>query len=216
MIDYVTLFCFVDDFCKAFVEWFQKMLLSGDGERKKRNRSTRLHLSEIITIMLAYHASGYRCFKDYYKFVMFHHHKEFPNLVSYDRFVSLMKRTFGVVMMMFAALRGDATEIMFADSTPYSVCRVARRYGHKVFKGLAALSKNSIGWFYGFKLHFLFNDKGEILRLSITPGNTDDRKGLKGLLDGFIGKIFADRGYLGKAFFDETMARRYSDHHPRP
>jgi len=92
-------------FCKAFVQWWQKMLLQGDGERKKRNRSTRLHLSEIITIMLAYHESGYGCFKDYYRLVMFHHRKEFPHLVSYDRFVALMKRTFGIVMMLFAALR---------------------------------------------------------------------------------------------------------------
>lgn len=203
MIDYDVLFCFVDDFSKAFVGWWQKMLLQGDGERKKRNRATRLHLSEIITIMLAYHESGYRCFKDYYGFVMFHHRKEFPNLVSYDRFVALMKRAFGIVMMMFAALRGKPTHIMFADSTPYAVCKVVRRYGHKVFEGLAALSKNSIGWFYGLKLHFLFNDQGKILRLSITPANVDDRKGLKGLLAGLLGKIFGDRGYLGKDFFEE-------------
>ena len=71
------------------------------------------------------------------------------------------------------------------------------------FEGLAALSKNSVGWFYGLKLYFLFNDKGEIVRLSITPGNVDDRKGLKGLLAGLLGKIFGDRGYLGKDFFEK-------------
>ena len=202
LIDYDVLFCFVDDFCKAFVQWWQKMLVKGEGETKKRDRATRLHLSEIITIMLAYHASGYECFKDYYAYVLFHHRKEFPNLVSYDRFVALMKRTFGIVMMLFASLRGEPTDIMFADSTPYAVCKTARRYGHKVFEGLAALSKNSIGWFYGMKLHFLFNAKGEILRLSITPADVDDRKGLKGLLQGLMGKIFAHRGYLGKDFFE--------------
>lgn len=102
---------------------------------------------------------------------------------------------------MFGALRGKPTDIMFADSTPYAVCKFARRYSHKVFAGLAALSKNSVGWFYGLKLHFLFNNKREIMRLSITPGNTDDRKGLKGIISGLMGKIFGDRGYLGKDFF---------------
>lgn len=203
LIDYDVLFCFVDDFCKAFSDWWQLTLLQADGTGKKRNRGTRLHLSEILTIMLAYHESGYRCFKDYYGFVMIHHRKEFPGLVSYDRFVALMKRTFGVILMMFAALRGEATDIMFADSTPYAVCKVIRRYGHKVFKELAALSKNSIGWFYGLKLHFLFNAKGEIVRLRITPANVDDRKGLKGLLAGLFGKIFGDRGFLGQEFFDD-------------
>jgi phage terminase large subunit-like protein len=89
------------------VQWWQKMLLQGEGETKRRNRATNLHLSEIITIMLAYHETGYRCFKDYYAYVLFHHRKEFPHLVSYDRFVALMKRTFGAVIMMFAALRGE-------------------------------------------------------------------------------------------------------------
>jgi hypothetical protein len=203
MIDYDVLFCFVDDFCKAFVDWWKKTLLQGPGERPKRNRATHLHLSEIMTIMLAYHESGYRCFKDYYRFVLFHHRQEFPHLVSYDRFVSLMKRTFGILMMMFAALRGEPTDIMFADSTPYAVCKTVRRYGHKVFKGMAALSKNSIGWFYGLKLHFLFNEKGEIVRLGITPGDVDDRKGLKDLCQGLMAKIFGDRGYLGQKFFED-------------
>lgn len=203
MIDYDVLFCFVDDFCAAFVNWWKKTLLQGSKERSTRDRATQLHLSEIITIMLAYHESGYRCFKDYYRFVLLHHRKEFPHLVSYDRFVSLMKRTFGILMMMFAALRGKPTDIMFVDSTPYAVCKAVRRYSHKVFEGMAALSKNSVGWFYGLKLHFLFNDKGEIVRLSITPGNVDDRKGLKGILSGLMAKIFGDRGYLGKKFFEE-------------
>ncbi len=73
-----------------------------------------------------------------------------------------------------------------------------------------------MGWFYGLKLHFLFNHKGEIVRLSITPGNVDDRKGLKGPLGGLMGKIFADRGYLEKEFFDELWQERHSDHYPYP
>ena len=67
--------------------------------------------------------------------------------------------------MFFATLKGEVTDILFADSTPYSVCKTARRFGHKVFKGIAALSKNSVAWFFGLKLHFVFNDKGEIVRL---------------------------------------------------
>lgn len=191
------------DFSKAFVQWWEASLLKCSNQRKRRSRPTQLHLSEIITIMIAYHESGYRCFKDYYNYVLAYHLKEFPKLVSYDRFVSLMKRTIPIVLMLFAVLRGEATDILFADSTPYAVCRTARRYGHKVFQGLAALSKNSLGWFYGLKLHFVFNDKGEIVRLSITPANVDDRKGLKRLIGGLMGKLFADRGYLGQDFFEE-------------
>ena len=201
MIDYAHLFCFTDDFLKYFHTWFQKLLLASG--TKKRNRATKLHISEIITILLSYPESGFRCFKDYYAYVSFYHRGEFPNLVSYDRFVALIKRCFPIVVMFFAVLRGDITEISFADSTPYAVCKTIRRFSHKVFKGIAALSKNSVGWFFGLKLHFVFNDKGEIARLSITPANVDDRKGLKGLIQGLTGKIFADRGYIGKEFFED-------------
>ena len=181
-----------------------KSLLKCSAQWKTRNRSTQLHLSEIITVMIEYHESGYRCFKDYYAYVLKYHLAEFPKLVSYERFIALMKRTMPVVFMLFAALRGKPTNILFADSTPYAVCKTARKYGHKVFGGLAALSKNSMGWFYGLKLHFLFNYKGEIVCLRITPAYVDYRKGLKGLIGSLMGrKLFIDRGYLGKDFFEE-------------
>lgn len=202
MIDYTALFCLSDDFLKHFQDWFEKSLLAFG--TKKRNRATKLHVSEIVTILISYAESGFRCFKDYYAYVSFYHRKEFPNLVSYDRFVALIKRSFPIIVMFFATLRGDITDILFADSTPYSVCKTARRFTHKVFKGIAALSKNSVGWFFGLKLHFVFNDKGEIVRVSITPGDMGDRKGLKWLLKGLEGcKIFGDRGYLGQEFFED-------------
>jgi hypothetical protein len=31
-------------------------------------------------------------------------------------------------------------------------------------------------WHYGFKLHLIINDKGELLAFKSTPANTDDRK----------------------------------------
>lgn len=93
MINYDSLFCFVDDFCKAFVQWGQKKPFKMLRTVEKRNRSTQLHLSEIITIMIGYHEWGYGCFKDYYAYVLKYPLREFPKLVSDERFVALMKRT---------------------------------------------------------------------------------------------------------------------------
>ncbi|EQA61964.1 transposase, IS4-like family protein [Leptospira alexanderi serovar Manhao 3 str. L 60] len=42
-------------------------------------------------------------------------------------------------------------------------------------KDIAQRGKSSTGWFYGFKLHLIINDQGEILSFMITPGNVDDR-----------------------------------------
>jgi len=108
--------------------------------------------------------------------------------------------------MLLYALRGKATTIHFADSTPYRVSHVARRFNHKVFKGLAALSKHSLGWFYGLKIHLVVNEMGEITRLLITPGNVDDRKGLRQMVSGLCGKIFGDRGYIGARLFKDLFS----------
>ena len=89
----VELFCDVDDFCQAYYPiWNQKQLQDGS---RKRNRKGQLTMSEIVTILIWYHQSNYRTFKAYYtEYVQVHMRSEFPNLVSYPRFVVLMPRSF--------------------------------------------------------------------------------------------------------------------------
>ena len=71
----------------------------------------------------------------------------------------------------------------------------------KVFKGLAKRGKDSVGWFYGFKLHLIVNEKGEILSFDLTKGNVDDRKPLYKMIKDIKGKVlklFGDRGYISE------------------
>ena len=75
-IDYDNLFCLVDDFCKAFEPWYRKQLIF-DG-KAKRNRECHLSLSEVLTILIAYHQSGMSCFK-YFYFNSFSFHQELYN-----------------------------------------------------------------------------------------------------------------------------------------
>ena len=63
---------------------------------------------------------------------------------------------------------------------------------------MAQRGKSSTGWFYGFKLHIIVDDRGEILSFSITKGNVDDRKPVPKLAKNLIGKLFGDRGYISK------------------
>ena len=205
MLDFTELFFYVYDFCKFFLKWWEKQLLNNT-RITKRKRLTRMHLAEIATIIIGFHGSNMKCFKSYYLYLLRNHRKDF-NLVSYDRFITLMKRAFPVVLALFEALKADATAINFADSTPYEVCRYCRSNRHKVFAALADRSRNSMGWFFGMKLHFIFNEHGEIVRLAITKASTDDRKGLKLMINGIFGKIYADRGYLGKQFFKDLFAK---------
>lgn len=68
-----------------------------------------------------------------------------------------------------------------------------------MFKGIAQRGKTSVDWFYGFKLHLVINDRGELLNVALTPGNVDDRKPAKELLREHSGKFLGDKGYISKA-----------------
>ena len=101
-------------------------------------------------------------------------------------------------------LPGKSRGINFVDSTHLKVCDVRRIHNLKVFKSVAERGFTSIGWFYGFKLHLIINDKGEILSFYLTKGNVDDRnfKVMKSLTENIFGKLFGDKGYISQALFD--------------
>lgn len=200
----LELFCHVDDFCQTFLPSFQTHLLESGLRQRQRVRS--LSPSEIMTILILFHQSHYRDFKAFYRQQVCRHLcAEFPGLVSYTRFIEFMP---SVLLPLCAYLRhcmGDCTGISFLDSTDLTVCHNKRISQHKVFAHVATRGKTSTGWFFGFKLHLLFNDRGELLEVALTPGNVDDRKPVPQMVKRVFGKIFADRGYLSKKLFAELL-----------
>ena len=138
-----------------------------------------------MLIMILFHDSGYRCFKHFYlEKVCKHLRHLFPKVVSYNRLVEL-EREVAVPLTLFIkkVLLGKCTGISFVDSTPLRVCKNQRIHIHKVFKGIAQRGKCSMGWFFGFKLHLICNEKGELLNFRITPGDVDGSLGFPQHLD---------------------------------
>jgi len=90
-----------------------------------------------------------------------HYQKEFPCLVSYNRFVELMSETLMPLAIYLNSLKGDVTGISFIDSTSIPICHPNRAKRNKVFRGLSGWGKSSVQWYFGFKLHLIINDKGE-------------------------------------------------------
>lgn len=207
--DKVTeLFCMADDFCKFFDAMMKKYTLKSDNKRAYHRDST-MSKSEIMLIMILFHDSGYRCLKHFYvEKVCKHLRHLFPEVVSYNRFVELEKQV-AVPLALFIkkVLLGKCTGISFVDSTPLRVCRNQRIHIHKVFKGIAQRGKCSMGWFFGFKLHLICNEKGEVLNFIITPGDVDDRKPLeyKAFVEFIYGKLVGDKGYIGKNLFQRLF-----------
>lgn len=197
----VELFCDVDDFVLALHKEANRRKV---GTLKKRGRKCQMCLSEVLTILILFHQSGYRCFKWFYiERVLKQMHSEFPKAVSYNRFVELTPGALIPLCLYLRTLLGTCTGISFIDSTPLTVCHNRRIQRHRTFKEQAGRGKTSMGWFYGFKLHIVVNDRGELLSFVVTAGNFDDRRPVPKLATDLWGKLFGDKGYISKALTTE-------------
>ena len=193
----VEIFYKADNFCKEFLYSIaaQSKQISS---KKHRNRAGKLSMSEIITILIFYQLYGAEDFKHFYMNTLQRHYKnDFPDLVSYNRFVQLIPRM------------GSSSGISFIDSTALKVCHNKRIFHHKIFQGMAERGKTTMGWFFGFKLHLIINDKGELLSFHLTKGNISDRDKnvvLK-LTKGLWGKLFGDKGYINQKLVEILLEK---------
>jgi hypothetical protein len=197
----LELFVDVDDYCVAHqTDWEQLAIASGG---KRRNRAGRLYMSEVMTLLIHFHQSHYRHFKAHYtEYVQVYLRGEFPAMVSYNRFVELMPTALVALCSYLQAQYGDCTGISFIDATALAVCDNHRIHSHRVFEGLAKRGKSSMGWFYGFKLHLVINDCGELLACCLSAANVHDTKPVPKLAAHLFGKLFGDKGYISKTLFD--------------
>jgi len=202
-------FCVIDDFCKEMSQIIDQNAILEDTNKKKRNRKSKMSDSEVITILILFHLKGYRCLKHFYiNHVQQHMRDDFPETVSYNRFVELQKKcVLPMTVFLQSCCLGKCSGISFLDSTVLKACHYKREKQNKVFKGIAAKGRGTMGWFFGFKLHIIINERGEIIDFLITQGNVDDRQPLKDKTfhDKVFGKIFADRGYIGKDLFEKLF-----------
>ncbi len=198
-----------DEFCKEFDKVMEGHTLEQNNGKKRRNRKFKLNDAEVMTIMIAFHLGGYRNLKFFYvNYVQKHLTGYFPETVSYNRFVELQQKALlPLVMFLKMSRLGQSSGISFIDSTPIRVCKNKRIYNHKVFDGIAKRGKSTMGYFFGFKLHIVINDRGEIIEFVITPGNVDDREPLKdaNFIKKIYGKLFADKGYVSKELFENLF-----------
>jgi hypothetical protein len=203
-VSILDLFCAVDDFWQTFGSLWEASLLAGGA--RHRQRAGHLHPNEIMTLIVWFHQSQYRTFKAYYtEYVQVHLRAEFPTLVSYTRFVELMPRVLAPLTAYLHTQLGPCTGLSFIDSTKLVVCHNARIGQHRVFAGRARRGKTSVGWFFGFKLHLVVNDRGELLAFCLTPGNVDDRRPVPKLVQRLFGKLFGDRGYISQPLAEQLF-----------
>ena len=208
--DKVTeIFCLVDDFCKEMELVLDQNSIEPENGRPRRRKRPKMSDSEVITIMVLFHLNGFRCLKHFYlHFVCRHMRDDFPETLSYNRFTELQKKSaLPMVVFLQTCCLGKCSGISFLDSTVIKACHYKREKQNKVFRDIAAKGRGTMGWFFGFKLHIIINERGEVIDFLITRGNVDDRQPLKdkAFHQKVFGKIFADRGYIGKDLFEKLF-----------
>jgi hypothetical protein len=199
----IEIFINVDDACIAMGKYVQSHFLESGVSKKRPTRITGVKESELITILIFYHYSGYKCFEYYYKKLVLEDLRTyFPKMPTYHRFLELIERV-SLPMFLYAKMLCQSsarTGIYYIDSKKLSVCHPRRIQQHKVFKDIAQRGKSSVGWFYGFKFHLLINQKGEPIDFHISPANVADNNHnlLENMLKDVKGLCFGDKGYLSK------------------
>ena len=131
-------FCLTDEFCKYSEKTISKHTLRNEPRRKPK-----MSQSEVITIMILFYYCSFKNMKHFYEYFVKQHLKsEFPQTVSYNRFVELMQSVIlSHAMFLKTCCLGNCTGISFIDSTSVSVCKNKRIPRHKVFDGIASGGK---------------------------------------------------------------------------
>jgi len=198
----IELFLEIDDFCIVFDQWIEA---HSNKDFPRPRFEGIMHTSEILTIIVFYHFSGYKCFQYYYQELVQQELKlYFPKQVGYKRFLQLISKSIPHlhVFIKWKSMFSEKTGIYFIDSKKLPVCHNRRIHNHQVFKGLAARGRTSTGWFYGLKLHLVVNNIGQIMNFTFTSGNVSDSNPevLKHVLFKLKGNCYGDKGYLSKIF----------------
>lgn len=205
----VKLFVLVDDFINLITKHIDSKFLLG--KSTTRGRTRQLSLSEIITLALFKYHVGINDIRHYHKFLEAHYKQDFPGLPNYENFLRAMKVAlpYAILILKVVMYWNSKHKVgsSIVDSLPLAVCKNIRISSHKVAKGVAARSKSSTGWYYGFKLHAVCDELGNLLSVCVTAANVDERSKLEGLIKFIKGELIADAGYLSQQKKEELLQK---------
>src|SRR6201997_2632662 len=185
-------------------------MMRADGHAPERKHGPEAGLcdSEIMTLVVLYHSSQFKNFKTFYNGIVLQLLRSyFRHAPCSERFLTLTKRVWALLAFFLASRMGDKTDVYYIDSTALPVCHNRRIAKHRVFEGLASRGKTSTGLFFGFKLHLVFNHRREIVALKLTPGNVSDTAPVPELTKDLVGKLFGDKGYIGRKLAHDLLRR---------
>lgn len=200
ILQYITeLYVCIDDFF-ILAEKNNLLIDLPKWNHNNKGRKKQLEVSEVVTLNIIRFLMHIKDLKAFHKNAVFCLKKYFPDIPNYENFLKATNDSLVYVILLIYWLlaynRNKSEGDKAIDSTKLPVCNNTRINSHKVCKGIAQKSKTSQGWFFGFKLHGICDMKGNLLNISITPGNVDDRNELDNLFQNIYGLVIGDAGYL--------------------
>jgi hypothetical protein len=216
MMDEITLlrlYCIADDFIKTIMKYPIGQEIRRDWEGR-RGPQRRLSLAEVITLNIMRYYLRVVDLKTFHRLAKTSYRAYFPMLPNYENFLkasnkSVMGITLFLRYLLFVNRKAVSGDYFFMDSTAISVCNNYNIASHRVTKGYSARGMSSKGWFYGFKLHGVCDDDGNIVNLKFSPGNVYDNQEVEDLTNGLSGLFVGDAGYILKKEVFEALYEKH-------
>lgn len=183
----VNIFCIIDDLLKTLNSNLLENKSNTNVDNKNKNNAWRkpsLSESEIIVIMIFGKLLWYKTVKGIYFHMKNYYSDLFKTIPSYKSFTELVNKNSQIAFNLLSIImymnnknieQKNIQSLYFIDSTKIAVCSNKRIFDHKVCKDVAQRWKSSTWWFYWFKLHIITDIDWNLIRIKITPWNTDDR-----------------------------------------
>lgn len=203
----LTVYVIIDDLYRQFAP--------PEVMHRRHILDAKLSDPEIITIGICGELAGIDSENAWFCFVKRNYRHLFPNLCSRSRFNrtrrALLQTTELLLQKLAAVFSVPVSQYFVIDSFPLAVCKFGRaRYCHS-FRGHGAdygkcPSKKET--YFGYKVHALITLEGYITTFEITPASTDDREGLRDIVEQQAHLVvLGDKGYVGESLA-EDMARQ--------
>jgi transposase len=197
-----AVYCFVDDYLKNHPD-LEHWRTSNHGAPKFTD-------AEVITIALMQGYFGCATWSQTYQLVRANAGAAFPHLCGYKQFMARLNALgllVGVLVLARSVAPGEDLQLYRLDSKPIPVCHPLRHGRVRLLREAGAyFSKGTKGWFFGFKLHAIVNQRGAVVGALRTPANTDDRDAALALAWATEGGLcLADAGYRGAAVQDTLL-----------
>lgn len=199
-IDIISIFYLTDEITKN--------IEIANGTRYGKGRPSNLKTSEIITLGIYRYIMGINNWKYFYMTIKRDFIDYFPDLPDYNNFlVQLKKNTIIILKILMLCMRiyKEKEGIFIIDCTQMKVCKKSRGNRHKSFKEYAKWSKTTTGYWFGFKLGLIIDDKGNIVNFKLTEASKHDLKVGKDLVKGLRGILIGDKGFVSKEWSEELI-----------